>query len=267
MQHQSAHQRAQCAADGQAATHRPHHVDQEPAHTPFPERVQAQQTEAKHDKRKGGAVVEAAFSRQSDAKAAAVLRVSHLHVGGQHRVRGRQNGAQQHGRAQGQAQRNPGQRDEPYRQHHRAHGQTQREQPAPIVELDAELETDREQRHDNHDLGQMLEQLRVGDWVEAGQTQPERADGQTYWKVEHGGAERQMLERRAAQCHQHQQASHDQCPGDYFHGVPERLPQLGSDALWLEEAGRPDKPFVVAVERRVTNCRPAHALRALTRWR
>jgi hypothetical protein len=156
VQHQPAHQRAKCGPDEKPAADRPYDVDQEPAHAPVAERVQAQQTEAEHDEGKGGAIVEAAFSCQGDAKPAAVFRVGHLHVGGQHRVGGRQDGAQQHGRAQGQAQRDSGQSDEPDREHHRAHRKTQRQQPAPIIEFDAELQPDGEQRHDDHDLSQVL---------------------------------------------------------------------------------------------------------------
>jgi hypothetical protein len=113
------------------ASRGPQHVHQHPAQAEFAQVVQAQQAQAEDDEGKGAAVVHARFAGQVEAQLVAVAGVAGLHIGGQHRVGGRQDRAQQDSRAQRQTQHEVGEeRHQPHRDAHRQCRQQDRRAPA-----------------------------------------------------------------------------------------------------------------------------------------
>ena len=104
VEHELADRGAEDRADADADGHRPDHVDRDPAPAEAAELVQAEQAEAEHHERKGGAVVEAGLAGEGEAQAVAVARLGDLHVGGEHRVGRRQDAAEQDRGAERQAE-------------------------------------------------------------------------------------------------------------------------------------------------------------------
>ena len=211
--HQLADQRSERRAQRQAAAEGPQHVDHPPAPAPGPQFVQAEQAQAEHHKRERGTIVQRAFAGQAEAQAVAVTGVLDLHVGGQYRVGGREDAAQQHRCTQRQAQGEHGdQHDRPDRQAHGHEGQPQRQAPVRVGQRQTELQAGGKQRDHDRDLGQPFEQHRVQHRVGRHQAPAGRAQRHADHQVQHRGADRQALEQRAAQGHRRQQRAEDHGP-------------------------------------------------------
>ena len=208
---QPAHQRAQAIAQAHAAHCGPQHIDRPPAPAIRAEFVQAQQPEPEHHQRKRRAVVQPAFAGQAKTQAVPVAGVRHLHVRRQHRVGGGQNGAQQHSSAQRQIQgidTNGG--DGPHCQQHRHRGQLHRNTPARIAQRQFKLHAAVEQRQQHGHLGHALQQGGVFKSVQCDQVPAQGSYRHTQRQVQHGGTERQARQKRAGQCHAHQQHAGNQ---------------------------------------------------------
>ena len=95
--------------------------------------MQAEQAQAQHHEREGDAVVQAPFAGQAEAQAVAVAGLQYLDIGGQNRVGGREDGAEQDGGAQRKTQaQHPEYCNQHYRDRHRNEGESHRQAPAPV---------------------------------------------------------------------------------------------------------------------------------------
>ena len=218
IEHELADRGAQCRADRDATGHAPDHVEREPAPAAVADVVQPEQTQAEQHHRKRSAVVEAGLAGEGEAQAIAVARLGHLHVGREHRVGRREDAAEQDRRAERQAEREHAEaRDQRDRDQHRDDRQSHRQQPAPVAEARAHLQTRAEQREQDHDFGEPLEPLGMRSRGERSPAEPERAHGNAGKQVQHRGAERQAREQGIAERHDDQQEADDGRPRGDFH--------------------------------------------------
>ena len=131
VEHEPAHARCPAAQPiAQPPRDGPHHVHRQPAPAHRPISCSPQQPQPEHHERKGRAVVEPGLAGQREAQPVAVARIVHLHVGGEHRVGGRQDrrpAAPPRPAAARAADADH--RDQRHRDHHR-HRQPQRREPA-----------------------------------------------------------------------------------------------------------------------------------------
>ena len=207
----AAHAEAEQPADRQPTADGPQHVDRPPAPAPIAQVVQRQQAQAEHDERERRAVVQAALAGQAEAQAVAVAGFVDLHLRGQHRVGRREDGAEQHGRAERQFEQPVADRgDGAYRRQHRDRRELHRDAPTSIRERQFELEAGREERDQHRDLGQPFDQVRVAQRVQLHQVEAGRADAPADRQVQHRRTQRQPRDERAAHRHRDQQhADHD----------------------------------------------------------
>jgi hypothetical protein len=191
--------------------------------------MQAEQAEAEHHEGEGGAVVEAGLAGQAEAHGLGVTCALDLDVGGEHGVRRREHGAEQHGGAEREAEQgdaDDGDRGD--RQDHGDEGEAERRAPPAVAQRHAQLEAGGEQRDDHGDLAEPLERHGVGDRVEvdhAGGVRPEQRTGA---EVQHRRAEREPLHGRAGERHHDEQRAEDEEPREERH--PRNTAHVGPTA-------------------------------------
>ncbi len=126
-------QQAERGADREAPYRCPDQVDGNPSRQTGAQLVMAEQAQAKHHEGKCRAIVEAAFPGQAETNDVPVFGVLHLHVGGEHWVGRRKDGAGKDRDAERQAEP-----PDPYRaypgdgEQHRHTGKLDRQSPYAI---------------------------------------------------------------------------------------------------------------------------------------
>jgi hypothetical protein len=141
-----------------------------------------------------------------------------LHVVREHGVGGGQHGAQQQRRSPCQVQHLCAEpREQRHRDDHRDQPEPQRQDPHGAVERHAQSQADSEQRHEQRDLREHAQHMRVAHDIELQQIDARRAEQKADQQVDHRRADRQTFERGRRDAHEHEHAAHNQEPDCFVH--------------------------------------------------
>jgi hypothetical protein len=136
-----------------------------------------------------------------------------LHIGGEDRVRGRQDRPEEHRRTQREAEPEPAhEREAADGEHHRRCRQPEWESPPRVSKGQAQLQPGGEQGDNHRDFGDPLHHGGVAQGVYHEEPAPGRPEGGPHSEVEQGGGQREAAHQGACQRHENEQGADDEIP-------------------------------------------------------